>query len=658
MAYGTVKADSITFTSNSADVTTTLSGIYASTTNNLTLTGTASAVTFTGTTANFVSGVFSTQVSGATVIAPTGRFTSLTGTTTTGTTANFVSGVFSTQVSGVTITGTTVATTTGTFTSLTGTTATFTSGIIASGTAALPSLAILSDPNTGIFSPGADQLAVATNGTRRLLIDSAGALTLDTGDATIYGVRVGRGPGADTSNTVVGNGALQANTTGNDNTANGYRALYSNTTGNDNTAIGLQALNANTSGINNTAAGVQALYYNTIGNNNTANGYRTLFNNTTGVENIAIGFQTLYSNTTGSNNIGIGNYAGGDLTTGSNNTIIGAIAGTNGLANTVIIGAGATERLRIDSSGRLGIGTSAPSELLDIDGDGDSYLRWERDGAAGSYITSGGVLRIGPYFSATDTELALFTDNSNASWVTTGTAQALCLGTNKTARITIGSTGNVGIGTTTLDALLTVNGIGAFGAGAVGTPSISATGDLNTGFWFPAADTIAASTGGTERARIDSSGRLLVGTSTATANGGVLELSGGITFPATAVAASNANTLDDYEEGTWTPTQGAGLTVVGTFSSGGSYIKVGRKILIIGYVSGSTSVAASSFGILCEGLPFNPVNSIATAIGTGANATLSALIGVLANGGTDDIYAVTAMPATTYIYFSVSYIVA
>jgi hypothetical protein len=77
------------------------------------------------------------------------------------------------------------------------------------------------------------------------------------------------------------------------------------------------------------------------------------------------------------------------------------------------------------------------------------------------------------------------------------------------------SDGRLGLGTSSPDALLTVNGIGAFGAGAVTTPSIAATGDLNTGFWFPAADTIAASTGGSERARIDTSGRLLVGTSTA-----------------------------------------------------------------------------------------------------------------------------------------------
>lgn len=49
---------------------------------------------------------------------------------------------------------------------------------LASGSAALPALAFASDPNTGIFRPGADQLGFSTNGVRRLLL-SAAALQVD-----------------------------------------------------------------------------------------------------------------------------------------------------------------------------------------------------------------------------------------------------------------------------------------------------------------------------------------------------------------------------------------------------------------------------------------------------------------------------------------------
>ena len=52
----------------------------------------------------------------------------------------------------------------------------------------------------------------------------------------------------------------------------------------------------------------------------------------------------------------------------------------------------------------------------------------------------------------------------------------------------------------------------AAGLGAVGTPSYTFTGDLNTGMWSPTADTVAWSTGGSERMRLDTSGNLLVNT--------------------------------------------------------------------------------------------------------------------------------------------------
>jgi hypothetical protein len=81
-------------------------------------------------------------------------------------------------------------------------------------------------------------------------------------------------------------------------------------------------------------------------------------------------------------------------------------------------------------------------------------------------------------------------------------------------RMRIDSSGNVGIGTASPDAKLSVDGVASFGDGSAAAPSIANFGDLNTGIFFPAEDTIAFSEGGTEAVRIDSSGNLLVGTTT------------------------------------------------------------------------------------------------------------------------------------------------
>jgi hypothetical protein len=59
--------------------------------------------------------------------------------------------------------------------------------------------------------------------------------------------------------------------------------------------------------------------------------------------------------------------------------------------------------------------------------------------------------------------------------------------------------------------VLTVGGIASHAAGSAAAPTITATGDTNTGIFFPAADTIAFSEGGVESARFDSSGNFGVG---------------------------------------------------------------------------------------------------------------------------------------------------
>ena len=81
----------------------------------------------------------------------------------------------------------------------------------------------------------------------------------------------------------------------------------------------------------------------------------------------------------------------------------------------------------------------------------------------------------------------------------------------------------------------------------------------------------------------------------------------GITFPATQSASSDANTLDDYEEGTWTPNQGSGLTVVGTYTPSGKYTKIGRSVTVTAYIAATTSVAFSLNSQLCSNLPFPPI---------------------------------------------------
>ena len=114
---------------------------------------------------------------------------------------------------------------------------------------------------------------------------------------------------------------------------------------------------------------------------------------------------------------------------------------------------------------------------------------------------------------------------------------------------------------------------------------------------------------------LDASGNLLVGVTSANANGGVLQLKSGITFPATQVAASDANTLDDYEEGTWTPVA-VSLTVVGSVTYPvATYTKIGRVVYINLKVAASTSSTSTENVTYFTGLPFTPtVNSTVTAV--------------------------------------------
>jgi len=80
----------------------------------------------------------------------------------------------------------------------------------------------------------------------------------------------------------------------------------------------------------------------------------------------------------------------------------------------------------------------------------------------------------------------------------------------------------------------------------------------------------------------------------------------GITFPATQSASTDANTLDDYEEGTWT----AAITAGGIASQSCTYTKIGRMVTITGNVIYSGASVSPDL----TGVPFTSANTHPTAI--------------------------------------------
>ena len=127
----------------------------------------------------------------------------------------------------------------------------------------------------------------------------------------------------------------------------------------------------------------------------------------------------------------------------------------------------------------------------------------------------------------------------------------------------------------------------------------------------------------------------------------------GITFPNTQSASTNANTLDDYEEGGWTPNQGPALTIVGAFVSSGTYTKIGRVVTVTAYYRPGTTVAVAGNGLaMSTNLPFSAASF---SIGTVTNDAQSVTSGCLTANVT--VLSTGVIAATPNVYWSVTYIV-
>jgi hypothetical protein len=145
-----------------------------------------------------------------------------------------------------------------------------------------------------------------------------------------------------------------------------------------------------------------------------------------------------------------------------------------------------------------------------------------------------------------------------------------------------------------------------------------------------------------------------VGGATAAASGA------GITFPASQSASSDANTLDDYEEGTFTPVlaaSGSGPTVTYTVQQG-RYTKVGRLVYIEIYLR-LTSYSGGSGNVRIGGLPFtaaaSPYGYVILGETTGITTTgtyYSLQGGVDASGTTISLLKAAPNSATTAVVLS------
>ena len=328
------------------------------------------------------------------------------------------------------------------------------------GTAAAPGIAFETDPNTGIYSPGADQLAVATNGAQKLLIDSSGNIAVIGGSIT--------------NNTAAGvSGNLTFNQSG----------------------IGLARVGM--------PASVNALVFDTWTGAALAERMRIT---SAGLVGIGTSSPTTTLHVDG---------------TATVDRIINATTGSDPWLKGVNGSGTETSFIKLDGQGyltKLGIGTSSPAELLDVSGA-------IKHGNVG-YIANGDLGFI-------------YTGTNNSTFGTViGTKPGTTYGTSRNFTVSlnpasgpgrevfriVGQSGRVGIGTTSPGSLLHLAATGTStnaeiiiaGTNTNGDASCQARiGATQDGALTSAALTFSTRLSGTtnERARIDSSGRLGIGTS-------------------------------------------------------------------------------------------------------------------------------------------------
>ena len=403
----------------------------------------------------------------------------------------------------------------------------------------------------------ANQIAVWNDSTDELRSDETVTIGTDH-SITLYQPNTN----SNTTNYIIGGGSSM--TTGELNTGFGSSVLTLNTTGIGNIAIGSDSLTTNVSGYNNVAVGVNTLKRTTASNNvaignsvlqfdttgyentaigglsqynittaygNTSLGYNSLIFNSTGIQNTAIGWNSLkgVSTYSASNNTAIGYNSGSAITTGSYNVIIGSNTGSTiatSSSNIIISDGIGNIRQSFDFTG-----AATFSGSVDIYKTTDSQLQIKSLNEDATLIINSGADGVG---GANREEGFIKFYQDNADFFTLGKRNngQFVLTDHTASQDVITFQDGGGILIQPANNLTTFSGVVNIPVGAEATPSLIFAGDSDSGMWHPAANTLAFSTFGNERLRIESGGATTFGsTSSATSTGASIQhLSNGFLY--------------------------------------------------------------------------------------------------------------------------------